>query len=169
MSLFKEAEVSETISSPPSATDYFVDRSFRGLAYLFAWLVLGVVGALVFEIGIKALPAIREYQLGFLTSGTWDVHNRQFGILAEIWGTLYSSILALLIGGFVGITMAIFLTQDFLPVRLAALFRTTVELLAAIPSVVYGLWGIFVVVPAIRPVANALNEQFGWIPFSVPP
>ena len=61
--------------------------------------------------------------------------------------------------------MAIFLTQDFLPPRLAAVFRTIVELLAAIPSVVYGLWGIFVVIPAIRPLANWLHESFGWIPF----
>jgi phosphate transport system permease protein len=60
--------------------------------------------------------------------------------------------------------MAIFLTQDFLPARLALLFRTTVELLAAIPSVVYGLWGIFVVVPAIRPAASWLHEHLGAIP-----
>ena len=61
--------------------------------------------------------------------------------------------------------MAIFLTQDFLPPRLAQVFRTIVELLAAIPSVVYGLWGIFVVIPAIRPLANWLHETLGWIPF----
>ena len=61
--------------------------------------------------------------------------------------------------------MAIFLTQDFLPPRLAQVFRTIVELLAAIPSVVYGLWGIFVVVPAIRPVSDWLHQALGWIPF----
>ena len=70
-----------------------------------------------------------------------------------------------MIGGFFGVVMAIFLTQDFLPPRLAQVFRTTVELLAAIPSVVYGLWGLFVVVPAMRPVANWFSEQLGWIPF----
>jgi phosphate transport system permease protein len=84
--------------------------------------------------------------------------------LPAIWGTLYSSFLALVIGGFFGIVMAIFLTQDFLPARLAVVFRTTVELLAAIPSVVYGLWGIFIVVPAIRPGANWLYEHLGRIP-----
>ena len=77
--------------------------------------------------------------------------RQQFGILPEIWGTLYSSLLALAIGGFFGVAVAIFLTQDFLPPRLAAVFRTIVELLAAIPSVVYGLWGIFVVIPAHPP------------------
>ena len=108
---------------------------------------------------------IRDYGLGFLTSTTWDVGKQQFGILPQIWGTLYSSLLALAIGGFFGVAMAIFLTQDFLPPRLAQVFRTIVELLAAIPSVVYGLWGLFVVVPAMRPVANWLYEQLGFIPF----
>jgi phosphate transport system permease protein len=70
-----------------------------------------------------------------------------------------------MIGGFVGVTIAIFLTQDFLPPRLAVSFRTLIEMLAAIPSVVFGLWGIFVVIPFIRPGANWLNEHFSSIPF----
>lgn len=65
--------------------------------------------------------------------------------------------------------MAIFLTQDFLPAKLAAVFRTIVELLAAIPSVVYGLWGIYVVIPAIRPLTAWLNSELGWILFSARP
>jgi phosphate transport system permease protein len=103
--------------------------------------------------------------LSFITSTTWDVNRGQFGILPEIWGTLYSSLLALIIGGFFGVSVAIFLTQDFLLPQLAAVFRTIVELLAAIPSVVYGLWGIYVVIPAIRPIANWLHDTLGWIPF----
>jgi phosphate transport system permease protein len=128
-------------------------------------MILAIVAALVLEVGRKAVPAITEYHLGFLTSTTWDANKDQFGILPEIWGTLYSSLLALIIGGFFGVIMAIFLTQDFLPPRLASIFRTIVELLAAIPSVVYGLWGIFVVIPAIRPVADWLHETLGWLPF----
>ncbi|MGH8610490.1 MAG: phosphate ABC transporter permease subunit PstC, partial [Gammaproteobacteria bacterium] len=96
---------------------------------------------------------------------TWDPSKEQFGVLPEIWGTLYSSILSLIIGGFFGVTIAIFLTQDFLTPRLAVIFRTIVDLLAAIPSVVYGLWGIYVVIPALRPLATWLNTEFGWIPF----
>jgi phosphate transport system permease protein len=124
-----------------------------------------VVVLLVGKIGVKAIPAIAEYHLGFLSGTTWDVNKHIFGILPEIWGTLYSSILALLIAGFFGVTMAIFLTLDFLPPRLAVVFRTIVELLAAIPSVVYGFWGIFVVVPFIRPIADMLNQTLGWLPF----
>ncbi|MBV8590005.1 MAG: ABC transporter permease subunit [Acetobacteraceae bacterium] len=61
--------------------------------------------------------------------------------------------------------VAIFLTQDFLPPRLALVFRTIIDMLAAIPSVVFGLWGIFIVIPAIRPIANWLYDTSGWIPF----
>src|SRR5262249_40204220 len=154
-----------SISGPPSAWDYAADQGFRGLAWAAACLILVLLAAILWEIGVKAGPGIRDYGLGFLTSTTWDVNRGQFGILPEIWGTLYSSFLALLVGGFFGVAMAIFLTQDFLPPRTATVFRTVVELLAAIPSVVYGLWGLFVVVPAMRPPANWLFEKVGWIPF----
>jgi phosphate transport system permease protein len=154
-----------SVSGPPSAWDYFADRAFRGIAQGGVWLVLLLLLFILWEIGGKAWPGIREYGLGSLTSTTWDTNLNLYGFLPEIWGTLYSSLLALLIGGFFGVVMAIFLTQDFLPPRLAQVFRTIVELLAAIPSVVYGLWGLFVVVPAIRPVADWLYGHLGWIPF----
>src|SRR5262245_3386868 len=147
----EHARPPDAIARPPSGWDYAVDRGFRWLARAGAWLILVLLGLILWEIGRKAWPGILDYGARFLVSTTWDVGRGQFGILPAIWGTLYSSLLALAIGGFFGVTMAIFLTQDFLPPRLAVVFRTTVELLAAIPSVVYGLWGIFVVVPAIRP------------------
>ena len=156
---------STSVSAPPTRWDEFADRAFRSLARAATWLILLLLGYMLWSIGSKAGVAMREHGLGFLTSTTWDVAKQQIGVLPQIWGTLYSSLLALLVGGFFGIVMAIFLTQDFLPPRLAQVFRTTVELLAAIPSVVYGLWGLFVVVPAMRPVANWLYEHLGWIPF----
>lgn len=154
-----------SVSGPPTSWDAFADRAFRGLAQVSVWLILLLLVFILWSIGGKAWVGMREHGLGFLTSTTWDVGKQQFGVLPQIWGTLYSSALALLIAGFFGVVMAIFLTQDFLPPRLAQVFRTIVELLAAIPSVVYGLWGLFVVVPAMRPVANWLHEQLGWIPF----
>jgi len=153
------------VAAAPSAWDFFADRAFRALAKAAAYLMLLLLAFILWQIGRKALPGIRDYGVGFLTSTTWDVGRGQFGILPAIWGTLYSSFLALLIGGFFGVAMAIFLTQDFLPAQLAVVFRTTVELLAAIPSVVYGLWGIFFVVPAIRPAADWLYTHLGRIPF----
>ena len=165
MILGQETTVSESISKPPSALDLFLDQLFRGLALAFAWLTILLLLYILWEIGGKAVPAVREYGLHFISSTTWDANKGQFGILPEIWGTLYSSVLALLIGGFFGVSIAIFLTQDFLPPQLEVLFKNIVELLAAIPSVVYGLWGIFVVIPIIRPLADWLHKNFGWIPF----
>src|SRR5260221_14627391 len=151
------ADSASTISRPPAADEHFIDRAFTGLTYTSAVGLVFLVAYILWEIGIQAAPAIVANGASFLVSSTWDVQKQTFGILPAIWGTLYSSLLALLIGGFFGLTMAIFLTQDFLPSRIAVVFRTVVEMLAAIPSVVFGLWGIFVVIPTIRPLANLLH------------
>jgi phosphate transport system permease protein len=154
-----------TASAPPSAGDYLTDRVFRYMAAGAGIVVILLVIYILYEIGGQAMPAIGKYGFGFLTTAVWDVSAARFGILGEIWGTLYSSLLALAIAGVFGVAMAIFLTQDFLHPRLARVFRTIVEMLAAIPSVVYGLWGIYVVIPAIRPAANWLHDALGFIPF----
>ena len=160
-----ESVTRPSISQPPSTLDTFLDRSFRGLTYAFAWLTILLMVYLLLRVGGQAAPAIQKYGLHFLTSTTWDVNKGQFGVLPEIWGTLYSSLLALILGGFFGVAIAIFLTQDFLPPKLELVFKNIVELLAAIPSVVYGLWGLFVLIPAIRPIATWLHDYLGWIPF----
>ena len=162
---FDHIDRSGSVSGPPSPGDYAFDRGFRGIAWLSAVFILALVVYIIIEIGGKAWPAITEHGLGFLTSTTWNVQTQEFGILPEIWGTLYSSFLALILGGVFGVAIAIFLTQDFLPNRLAVIFRTIIELLAAIPSVVFGLWGIYVLIPLLRPTANWLHEEFGFIPF----
>jgi phosphate transport system permease protein len=160
-----EVATGASISRPPSTFDVLADQAFRGLTLLFAALTIMLMLYIVLEIGGKAFPAVQKYGLSFLTSTTWDVNKARFGVLPEIWGTLYSSVLALLLGGFFGVSIAIFLTQDFLPSKLELVFKNIVELLAAIPSVVYGLWGIFVLIPAIRPAADWVHQYFGWIPF----
>lgn len=168
MSLSKDQALppyTESISSPPTGGEVFSDRVFRLVTLSCTWLVVLLVIYILCEIGGKALPAIGEHGIGFLTNTSWDVNSGKFGVLPQIWGTLYSSFLALLIGGFFGVTMAIFLTQGFLPDMLQKIFKNIIELLAAIPSVVYGLWGIFVLIPIIRPVADSLNAHFGWAPF----
>src|SRR5215470_8231892 len=162
---FERAAPPGAITHPPSSNEYLVDRGFRLLAVIGASLIVLLVAYILWKIGGQALPAIYNYHLGFLTSTNWNVAEQKFGILPEIWGTLYSSLLALLIGGFFGLTVAIFLTQDFLPPKIALVFRTIIDMLAAIPSVVFGLWGIFVVIPAIRPIANFLHETLGFIPW----
>lgn len=164
-SAFERAAPPGSIAQPPSSNEYLTDRGFRALAVAGASLIILLVAYILWEIGAQAWSAIYRHHLGFLISTNWNVADEHFGILPEIWGTLYSSMLALLIGGFLGLIVAIFLTQDFLPLRIAQVFSTIIEMLAAIPSVVFGLWGIFVVIPVIRPTANWLNETLGWIPF----
>jgi phosphate transport system permease protein len=157
--------VSGSITAPPSRGDYTSDTLFRAIAYGSAFIIILLTVYILWEIGGQAWPAIHTYGLGFITGTEWNPGRAQFGVLPQIWGTLYSSLLALLMGGLFGVAIAIFLTQDFIHARAAVVFRTIVELLAAIPSVVYGLWGIYVLIPALRPLADFLHDDFGFIPF----
>src|SRR5262245_10193996 len=118
---------SASISRPPSTWDVITDRLFRGLTLVFAALTIVLVLYIVVEIVGKAAPGMQQYGLSFMTSTTWDVNKGRFGVLPEIWGTLYSSILALFLGGFFGISIAIFLTQDFLPPKIEVIFKNIVE------------------------------------------
>jgi len=175
------------ISQPPSTLDILGDRAFRRSTLIIAWFIVALMFWLVLSIGRQALPAVQTYGLGFLTSSTWDPNKAQFGILPAITGTMYSSVLGLFIGTAFGLAIAIFLSEGFLasgietvlklvhlddkrpwasiPDRFEDFLKITVELLAAVPSVVYGLWGIFVVIPMVRPAADWLNGHLGWIPF----
>lgn len=161
---FKKTAMASTVSGPPSAGDYLADSIFRAVALSCAALIVLLIAYILWEIGGKAIPAMTHQGLGFVTGTTWDAGREEFGVLPEIWGTLYSSLLALIVGGVFGVAIAIFLTQDFLGARVAAIFRTIVELLAAIPSVVYGLWGIYVLIPLLRPASEWLHEELGFIP-----
>jgi len=174
------------ISRPPTRSQQVADTTFRWLCYGFAWLSVLMVAFIVLEIATNAVPAMQQYGLGFLAGTTWDPNTGQFGILPEIWGTLYTSFLALLIGTAFGVAAAIFLSEGFLgqavfrilkafglqfhpllaklPDRMEVTLKNLIELLAAIPSVVYGLWGLFVIIPLIRPACNWLNLKLGWIP-----
>ncbi len=132
----------DSISSPPTRREIWSDTGFSVLTKLCTVFIVLILFWILWEIGRKAVPAMGEYGLKFLSSSSWDANKSQFGILPQIWGTLYTLFLALLMGGFFGIVIAIFLTQDFLPSSLQVIFKNIIELLAAIPSVVYGLWGI---------------------------
>jgi phosphate transport system permease protein len=182
---FKHEVVVESLALPPSRAQRWADRGFRLTCQGFAWLCAALVFYIVLQIAIVAAPAVALHGTGFLTGTTWDPNTEQYAILPEIWGTLYSSLLALGIAAAFGIAVAIFLSEGFLGEgvfvvlrklglqnrpgfqrigeRAEQLLRNLVELLAAIPSVVYGLWGIFVVIPAIRPACAWLHEQLGWI------
>jgi phosphate transport system permease protein len=136
---------------------------FRSLTFGLAWFIILLVLWIVGGIARQAAPAVERFGAGPLTTAKWD-GKETFGILPEIWGTVYSSVLGVFIGSLFGVAVAVFLTQDYLPTRAEVVIKNVVELLAAIPSVVYGLWGIFVVIPAIRPASEWLHSRLGWIP-----
>ena len=149
----------------------------------FAWLPCCIAVFIVLKIVIAALPAVRQYGLDFLTGRVWDPHKKVYSILPEIWGTLYSSVLALILGTAFGVAAAVFLAEGFvadsvfvllkifklqfhpfwgkLPKQMDNLLRNLIELLAAIPSVVYGLWGLFVVIPLVPPGMPLAARQNG--------
>lgn len=173
------------ISRPPSRVQEASDKLFRALCYTFAWLSVLLVVFIVVRIATQATPAFQKYGFKFLTTSTWDPNKEQFGVLPEIWGTVYTSLLALVIGSAFGVAAAIFLSEGYLgdfvfsilklfhaefhpvwgklPTQVEAVLKNLIELLAAIPSVVYGLWGLFVVIPLIRPACNWLHMKMGWL------
>jgi phosphate transport system permease protein len=153
------------IARPPTAWQRGSDVALKWVAHAFAALVVILLAGVVFEVMRHASAAIGRYGLHFLTDSVWDPNRENFGIFAEIAGTLYTSLIALVVGGFLGITVALVLSQGFLHRRWELLLKNVIELLAAIPSVVYGLWGIFVLVPALRGPAAFLNQHFGSLPF----
>lgn len=152
------------------STERAFDLGFFWLALLFAIGVGAVLLWIVFQIGGTALPAIRQYGLQFLTSTTWDPVRNVYGALPQIYGTLVTSLIALLIAVPVGIGVAVFLSEDFLPSYVRSPIAIAIELIAAIPSVVIGLWGIYVLIPFLLPFYRFLHNNFGWIPlFSTTP
>lgn len=141
------------------------DTAFRVALLALAGTVPLLLGALVFELATSAWPAVRRFGLSFLVTSTWDPVAEIYGAAPMIFGTLMSSLIALVIAVPLAVGTAIFLTE-FAPLRIRKPVATLVELLAAIPSVVYGLWGIFVLVPLLRGyVVPPLQAVFGWTPF----
>ena len=140
------------------------DAIFRGLMFGAALLVLLVVGGMIIALATKSLPSIRQFGFGFLWSREWNPIKDEFGALPFIYGTVVSSLLALLISVPLSLGIAIFLVEQA-PYYVARPITFLVELLAAIPSVVYGLWGIFVLAPFLRVhVEPPLARWFGWLP-----
>jgi phosphate transport system permease protein len=147
-----------------------LDSGFVWATAAFAIAVGLLLVLIALRVGTDALPAIQKFGLGFLVTSRWSVNEEIFGAVTQIYGTLITSFIALLIAVPIGLGVAIFLSEDFLPDRLKQPIVFLVELLAAIPSVVYGLWGIFVLIPILRPIGLWLNATLGWIPlFSQPP
>jgi phosphate transport system permease protein len=134
------------------------DRWFRLFTGAFAALVLLIVAGIGFELTRQSLLSIGKFGLGFWKGRIWDPVSGEFGALPFIWGTLYSSILALVVATPVALGIAIFISE-LSPRALRQPLAYLTDLLAAIPSIVYGLWGVFVLVPIVRKFEVALGVR----------
>jgi phosphate transport system permease protein len=146
------------------------DRAFHGLLRLSGWLTIALLAAIALQMGRLAWPALAKFGPGFVLGTDWDPAAGIFGAAPFIYGTVVSSLLALLLAAPISVGVALFLTE-LAPRRLAASVGFLVEMLAAIPSVVYGLWGIFVLAPWLRTtVEPGLGRTLGFLPlFAGPP
>jgi phosphate transport system permease protein len=146
------------------------DRIFSTLTWIFAALIAAILVGLLIVLYIDAAPAVERFGFNFLTSQSWDPVNEIFGALPAIYGTLLSSLIALIIAVPVSLGSAIFLAE-LAPDWIRRSGSFLIEMLAAIPSVIIGLWGLFVMVPVIRnPVETWLGTHFGSLPlFQGPP
>lgn len=127
-----------------------LDSAFYWTAKILAFAIAGVLVWITIQVGMAAMPAIQEFGLGFLGTSSWNPVNSQYGVWPAIYGTLVSSFIALAISVPIGLGVAIFLSEDYLPPAVQRIIVFLVELLAAVPSVVYGLWGIFVLIPFLK-------------------
>lgn len=150
------------------ATQRRLDLVFRTATRFFAFLVLALLLGILLSLVIGAMPSIEKFGLGFLTSRTWDPVNEDFGALVPIFGTLVTSTIALLIGVPVSFGIALFLTE-LCPAAFKRPLGIAIELLAGIPSIIYGMWGLFVLVPVMTEyVTPFLNETLGEWPIIGP-
>ncbi|MEM8830291.1 MAG: phosphate ABC transporter permease subunit PstC [Cyanobacteria bacterium P01_G01_bin.19] len=135
---------------PRPGVERALDNSFYWISKILAFAIAGVLVWITIQVGLKAMPAIQEFGLGFLATSSWNPVNSQYGVWPAIYGTLVSSFIALAISVPIGLGVAIFLSEDYLPSAFQRVIVFLVELLAAVPSVVYGLWGIFVLIPFLK-------------------
>ncbi|WP_373527065.1 phosphate ABC transporter permease subunit PstC [Nostoc sp.] len=147
-----------------SGTNLSFDQAFTRLVYFFALITVAVLFVMSWVIFSEALPAIKQFGLGFLWGQNWDTGNQIFGALPYIYGTLVSSAIAILLAIPVGIAIALVTSENFLPSSLRTILAFVVELIAAIPSVVIGLWAIFVFIPVLEPLEKWLGNTFKFIP-----
>jgi phosphate transport system permease protein len=140
------------------------DLIFRYLTTLFALSILVILALMLVEMASESLPSIRKFGWKFITSSEWDAVGGSFGALPYIYGSVVSSVLALLIATPLSIGAALFITE-ICPKRWGGIIAPLIELLAAIPSVIYGLWGVLVMAPWLQSTVEPfLIEHFGFVP-----
>lgn len=127
-------------------------------------MIVAVLGLMLYEILSKAWPAMSAFGWRFIVRSEWQPNRDLYGVLPMIMGTLTSSLIALFLALPLGLAIAIFLSENFLPDSLRHAMRFIIDLLAAIPSVVYGLWGIFVVIPLVQHYGTIVSQSCRALP-----
>ena len=149
----------------PSRSGAWIDQVFGWAAKGAALITLGLLFGILASLVVGAWPAIEKYGLGFLTNTVWDPVNNEYGGLVMIYGTIATSVIALLIAVPVSFGIALFLTE-LSPAWLKRPLGTAIELLAAVPSIVYGMWGLLVFGPILATyVQQPLQSLFDGVPF----
>lgn len=141
------------------------DRLFRWLTALFAGAILLILALMIFEMTKESLPALARFKWQFLTGSNWDAVQEEYGALAFLYGSVVSSILAILLATPLSVATALFVTE-VAPGRIGSMAAALIELLAAIPSVIYGLWGILVMAPWLQKTVQPwFVDHLGFLPF----
>ncbi|HRH81739.1 MAG TPA: phosphate ABC transporter permease subunit PstC [Thiobacillaceae bacterium] len=142
----------------------FQDMLFHRVTLLFAFLVLAALIGILVSLGMEASPSFKEFGFSFLWTNVWSVPDDQYGALIAIYGTLVTSAIALLIAVPVSFGIALFLTESC-PVWLRRPLGTAIELLAGVPSIIYGIWGLFIFAPLFAEyVQPYLQTALGDVP-----
>ena len=140
------------------------DAIFAGLALMFALILLGITLGIIVELWIESSASRQEFGWSFLWSRDWDIQNEKFGALTFIYGTLVTAFFAIFLAGPIGVGIAAYLVE-IAPVRLNRIVGFAVEMLAAVPSIVYGFWGFIVFGPFLgNHVAPYVSAALGWLP-----
>lgn len=151
-------------SKSASSINVRLDRGFTWLVYASVLISVAILFLMSWVIFQEAKPAIDKFGLSFLWSQEWDISDKIFGALPYIYGSLVSSLIAILIAFPIGTIVSLVISEDFLPVPIRAMLGFVIELISAIPSVIVGLWGIFVFIPFTLPLQQWLSNSCKWIP-----
>ncbi|NJK59077.1 MAG: phosphate ABC transporter permease subunit PstC [Oscillatoriales cyanobacterium SM2_1_8] len=142
----------------------FLEKGFTGIAWGAALVAASMLFLITWRVSLDAWPAIQEFGPGFFFGREWVTDDDTFGALVFVYGTLISAGLGISLAILLGVAVAILTSEDLVPIYIRRPIAFLVELLAAIPSVIVGLWGVNVLIPASMPFQNFLFSNFKWLP-----
>ncbi len=149
---------------------FLLEKGFTVLVKFFGLGMMALMLYMIVVVANQAFPAIKSFGLKFLFATEWNVGTDEFGAAPYIYGTIVSSFIAIFIAAPVGIAIALTTSENFIPKNVRLPIAYTIELIAAIPSVIIGLWGIYTFIPVILPFQRFLHTSLGWFPlFSTEP